>query len=50
MTDYERKLFNGRCPYTDKLCDTDLDCGKCEVNEEERHMFEPQESEDKEDE
>ena len=48
MTDYERKLFNGRCPYTDKLCDTDLDCGKCEVNEEERHMFEEQKSEDKE--
>ena len=48
MTDYERKFFNGRCPYTDKLCDTDLDCGKCEVNEEERHMFEEQKSEDKE--
>ena len=45
MTDYERQLFNGICPYTDKPCDTDIDCGKCEVNEEERHMFEEQQGE-----
>jgi len=45
MNDYERQLFNGRCPYTDKLCNTDIDCSMCEVNEEELHLEEELEHE-----
>ena len=40
MTDYERQLFDGRCPYTDKPCDTGIDCSMCAVNEEELHLEE----------
>ena len=39
MTEYTRQLFNGICPYTDKPCDNYIDCGDCEVEEEERHLF-----------
>ena len=40
MTEYERQLFNGRCPYTDKVCDKDIDCFECEVEAEERRFLE----------
>ena len=46
MTDYERQLFNGRCPYTDKPCNINIDCSKCQVNEDESHMFEDEQGED----
>lgn len=45
MNEYDRWLFDGRCPYTDNPCDSDMDCNKCEVNEEERRMFEEVENE-----
>lgn len=40
MTEYERQIFNGRCPYTDDVCNRDIDCFKCEVEEEERKEME----------
>ena len=36
MNDYERELFNGKCPYTDLICDKDIECVVCPVEEEER--------------
>ena len=36
MNDYERQLFNGKCPYTDIPCDKDIECFKCSVEAEER--------------
>jgi hypothetical protein len=36
MTEYERQLFDGKCPYTDIKCDKDIDCFKCSVEIEER--------------
>lgn len=36
MNDYERQLFNDKCPYTDEHCDRDIDCLKCEIEEAER--------------
>ena len=36
MNDYERQLFNGKCPYTDEPCDRDIECHICEVEEAER--------------
>lgn len=39
MTEYERQLFNGKCPYTDEQCDRDIDCFKCEIEEAERHCM-----------
>lgn len=32
MTQYERYIFNGRCPYTDIPCDKKCACVNCEVN------------------
>lgn len=46
MNDYERKLFNGRCPYTDEICDRDIECFECEVEEEERHIYDDEEAAD----
>ena len=40
MTEYDRQLFDGRCPYTDKPCDNDIDCLECEVEKEERRFME----------
>ena len=40
MNDYERQLFNGKCPYTTKPCDRDIDCVDCWVNEQERQALE----------
>lgn len=40
MTDYERQLFNGKCPYTDLTCDKDIECFKCSVEEYERRLYE----------
>lgn len=40
MREYERNLFEGRCPYTDELCDDDIDCADCVVNQEEKTEME----------
>ena len=40
MNDYERQLFNGKCPYTDLPCDKDIECFKCSVEEYERRLYE----------
>lgn len=40
MNDYERQLFNGKCPYTDLTCDKDIECFKCSVEEYERRLYE----------
>lgn len=40
MNDYERHIFNGKCPYTTKPCDLDIDCVDCWVDEQERQEFE----------
>ena len=40
MNDYERQLFNGKCPYTTKPCDLDIDCVDCWVDEQERQELE----------
>ena len=45
MTDYERQLFNGKCPYNGEPCNKDIDCFKCEVEEEERHLYEDEQGE-----
>lgn len=45
MNSYDRQLFNGKCPYTDKPCSNDIDCSKCEVNEKELHLFEEEQGE-----
>ena len=34
-----KKLFHGRCPYTDKHCDS-FDCLNCEVEQQEREYME----------
>ncbi len=33
-----RELFNGRCPYTDELCDS-WECDTCEVEQEELELL-----------
>ena len=38
MNDYERKLFKGRCPYTDEPCE-DWECQKCPVEQRERELM-----------
>ena len=40
MTPYERHIFDGKCPYTNKLCYKDIACANCEVNAEERDFEE----------
>lgn len=40
MTEYERKLFNGRCPYDDVPCGIDISCNECEKEAEERRYME----------
>lgn len=39
MNDYERELFNGKCPYTGLICDKDIECFVCPVEEEERKFM-----------
>ena len=39
MKEYERKLFGGKCPYTDQPCDNDDDCQDCEVEKQEREFM-----------
>ena len=36
MNNYERQIFNGKCPYTNNPCDLDIDCVDCWVDEQER--------------
>lgn len=38
MSDYDRLLFGGKCPYTDKPCD-DWNCENCEVEQQEREYM-----------
>lgn len=40
MTEYERQLFKGKCPYTDEPCNKDIDCFYCKVEQEERSFME----------
>lgn len=40
MTPYERHIFDGKCPYTNKFCYKDIGCVNCEVNAEERDFVE----------
>ena len=42
--EWGEKFFNGICPYTDKPCD-DWVCKECIVEEEERHLYDDEESE-----
>ena len=42
--EWGEKFFNGICPYTDKLCDKWL-CYDCEVEKEERHLYDDKERE-----
>ena len=35
MNQWERVVFKGRCPYTDKTCKTEIDCSDCVVNQQE---------------
>jgi len=39
MNTYERHIFNGKCPFTDKPCDKDIDCIECKINHEEKTLF-----------
>ena len=39
MNKYKRKLFNGKCPYTTKPCNLDIDCFDCCVDEKERQSL-----------
>lgn len=45
MNNYERRLFDGKCPYTDEPCVNDIDCYECETNREEWHLFEDEQGE-----
>ena len=45
MTDYERNIFEGKCPYTEKPCDFTIPCNKCAINEEERTLYDDEEGE-----
>lgn len=47
MTDYERGIFSGRCPYTDKPCVDKIPCNKCRMNEEEKRLMEILEEQEK---
>lgn len=39
MTEYEKQIFRGKCPYTDLPCDdTSIDCYDCEVEKAERKL------------
>lgn len=40
MSEYERYIFNGKCPYTDRICDNDTECEDCEVEQLERDFKE----------
>lgn len=48
MNDYERQLFNGKCPYTDIHCDKDIECLQCSVEAEERKLVEEMAEDEKE--
>ena len=39
MNKWDRDLFDGKCPYTDKPCKSDIDCIKCEINEQEKNYM-----------
>lgn len=45
MSEYERHIFNGLCPYTGKPCET-FECDKCEIEAEERKWLEELEVEE----
>lgn len=40
MSPYEQHLFDGKCPYTEKPCDTEISCAKCALNEQEKRATE----------
>ena len=40
MTEYERYIFDGECPYTGEKCEKDcLPCAECEINEQEKEYM-----------
>ena len=45
MNDYERRLFNGKCPYNEWLCSLKIPCNECKLNEEERHLYDEENGE-----
>lgn len=45
MNDYERQLFDSKCPYIDLPCDKDIECFKCAVEERERRLYEAESKE-----
>ena len=46
MTEYERYVFGGVCPYTGENCNKDyLPCAECEVNEREKHLYDDESEE-----
>ena len=47
MTRYEREYFDGKCPYTEKPCYRGVPCSECEVNKEEKALFDSEKDEQK---
>lgn len=43
MTDYERQIFNSKCPYTNYFCRDNIPCVLCWVNEMEKEMMQSKE-------
>ena len=39
VNEYENKVFNGKCPYTDKPCTDKIPCNICQMNEEEKRLM-----------
>ena len=46
MTDYERNIFQGRCPYTGKLCLEKKPCIRCRMDEEEKRLLDEMEKQE----
>lgn len=46
MSPYERHIFDGKCPYTEKPCDTEISCAKCVLNEQEKTELDKAEREE----
>jgi len=46
MDKYERQYFEGKCPYTEKPCYRGVPCSECEINEEEKSLYDDSESEE----
>ena len=40
MSDYERSIFGGMCPYTGEPCADKIPCIRCRMDEAEKEMME----------